>query len=104
VGTGTVHGPYSYLFLVTPEGLRYMLPTPHYGMGDIDMDMGIGLEAMEGNRYFLEEPSGLLISWWMYCKYEIYPSLGSIPRRDGMLYYTLWLPAMEVYVYFEPDA
>ena len=104
VGTGTVHGSNSYLYFITEGGRRYLLPTPQYGMGDMEMDLSEGGElAYEGMNYALLDVGPDMVRWWMNCVYETNPALGILPKQGGSLYYTLYLPTMEVFVWYSPE-
>ena len=45
----------------------------------------------------------IMVRWWMNCVYETNPALGILPKQGGSLYYTLYLPTMEVFVWFRPE-
>ena len=105
VSTGTMHGSFSYLYFITEDGLRYELPTPEYGMGDRELDVtaeGWSEQANRGTMYALLDSGGDTVRWWINCVGETHPTLGMLPRQGGYLYYTLYLPTMEVFIRFLP--
>ena len=105
LSTGTIHGSYSYLYFITEDGRRYELPTPQYGMGDMELDLtaeGWSEKANQGMNYALLDSGGDTVRWWLNCVYETNPVLGMLPKQGGNLFYTLYLPTMEVYVWFLP--
>ncbi len=101
VYAGLPHGPLSTLYFITEDGRRYALPTPQYGLGDYELDLERG-----GRGYELLDDDGTMVRWQFSSpgEMETYPALGIPMKKGGDLYYTLYLPTMEVFIWFSPEA
>jgi hypothetical protein len=104
ISAGLPHGSLSHLYFLTADGRRCELPTPQYGMGDLEMDLSEdGRGAEEGWAYALLDSGPDTVCWWISCEYETWVQLGLPSRQDGRAYYTLYLPTMEVFICFRPE-
>jgi hypothetical protein len=105
VAAGLPHGNLKYLFFLTEDGRRYSLPIPLVGFSEVPLDLSVGGEAaIEGRGFGVESyASEGMIYWWVYCRFETNPALGSLPLEGGYLRYTLYLPTMEVFIWFQPE-
>jgi hypothetical protein len=106
ISAGLPHGAISYFIFITEDGRRFYLPTPFYGLGDYDMDWTEdGSLAEIGGAFALREGGEDTVRWWFLNKDkgETYPALGLLPKAGGRLDYTLWLPTMEVFIWYRPE-
>ena len=106
-GYGTLYygeGEEPWLWFVTEKGQVWRLPTPATAAGKIPLDQ-TGGGANAGTGFFLiadEDPD--LVVWSMRCPEETtLDDHGSVVRWGGTATWTLYLPKMEVYVYFRPN-
>ena len=105
VAAGLPHGNLKYLFFLTEDGRRFRLPIPLVGFSEVPLDLSVDEEAaIDGRGFGLKNyASEGMICWWIHCRFETNPALGVLPLEDGYLRYTLYLPTMEVFVWFEPE-
>ncbi len=105
VSAGLPHGPLTYFWFVTRDGRRYDLPRPVPGLSAAPLDISDKRFELadEGRAICLDNLVPDSVRWQIRSKGEMNPALGILPKGDGSLSYILYLPTMEVIIWFRPE-
>ena len=105
VSAGLPHGPLTYFWFVTRDGRRYDLPRPVAGLSEAPLDISDKRFELadEGRAVCLDNLVPDSVRWQIRSKGEMNPAPGILPKGDGSLSYILYLPTMEVIIWFRPE-